>query len=126
MLAPGGELFIGFGPLWKSPTGGRIDFMTGMPWAHLLFPERVVMAERWRFRPDEDYRGLNKMTLARFRSLMGATGLECRSFATNVSDNRVVKAMGAIARLPGMREYFTTSVYGVWRKRADAGHARRS
>lgn len=50
---PGGLLAVGFGPLWKSPQGDHIEFMTPLPWAHLLFPEDVVLAERRRFRPAE-------------------------------------------------------------------------
>ncbi len=42
-LRPGGLLAIGFGPLWKGPTGGHID--TWFPWAHLVFPESVIFDE---------------------------------------------------------------------------------
>jgi SAM-dependent methyltransferase len=122
-LKPDGELFIGFGPLWKSPTGGHIEFMTRVPWAHLIFPESVVLAERRRFRPRENPRhfeeiagGLNKMTLDRFRTIMASSGLECRYFETNVSDNPIVKAMTVASRVSPIREYFTANVYGVWRK----------
>jgi hypothetical protein len=38
VLQPDGRLVIGFDPLWKGPTVGHIDFMTKLPWAHLLFP----------------------------------------------------------------------------------------
>jgi len=31
LLAPGGELVIGFGGLWKSPYGGHVQFMTKLP-----------------------------------------------------------------------------------------------
>jgi SAM-dependent methyltransferase len=126
VLLPTGQLVIGFGPLWKAPTGGHIDFMTKLPWAHLLFPEPVIMAERRRFRPNEDAQrfeeirgGLNKMTLARFEATMAATGLRCRYFATNVSDNPVVRAMSVVQTAPPLREYFTANVYGIWEKDAD-------
>lgn len=121
MLVPGGRLMIGFGPLWKAPTGGHIGFMTKLPWAHLLFPESVVMAERRRFRPREDARrfeeirgGLNKMTLARFEGLMAASGLRRSYFATNVSDNPVVRAMAILQRVRPLREYFSANVYSIW------------
>jgi SAM-dependent methyltransferase len=132
VVAPGGQLVIGFGPLWKGPTGGHIGFMTKLPWAHLLFPEPVIMEERKRFRPQEDARrfedilgGLNKMTLARFESLMADTGLRCRYFETNVSDNPIVRAMAVVRRIPPLREYFTASVHSIWEKEAipDAGRA---
>ncbi len=56
------------------------------------------------------------MTLARFRSMMEATPLECVGFRTNVSDNRVVRVMDVVGAVPGLEEYFTANVYGVWRK----------
>jgi len=124
-LNPGGELVIGFGPLWKAPTGGHINYMTPLPWAHLLFSEDVIMAERRRFRPEENARrwsevrgGLNQMSLKRFRRIIETSGLERAYFATNVSDNRVVKAMNAVSKIPGLREFFTANVYTVLRKPA--------
>lgn len=124
-VAPGGLLAIGFGPLWRSPTGGHIEYMTRLPWAHLLFPEEVIMEERRRFRPAEEARsfeeirgGLNRMTLARFEAIMRSTGLECLSLETNLSAHPVVRAMRLVAKLPLLRELFTTNVYGVWRKSA--------
>jgi SAM-dependent methyltransferase len=123
LVRPGGSLAIGFGPLWKSPTGGHIEYMTRLPWAHLLFPEDVIMAERKRFRPAEDARsfeeirgGLNKMTLARFLEIMRSTGLEQVYLETNVSDHPAVRAMKQLAHVRPLRELFTTNVYGIWRK----------
>ena len=122
-VAPGGLLLVGFGPLWKAPLGGHIDYMTRLPWAHLLFPERVIMAERRRYRPDEDAGrfeeirgGLNKMTLARFLRIMDRTGLELVALETNRSDHPAFKAFRALATVKPLREYFTSNVYGVWRK----------
>lgn len=123
LLAPRGVLAIGFGPLWKSPTGGHLGYMTKLPWAHLTFSEEVLMEQRRRFRPAEDARsfdeirgGLNKMTLARFARIMRDGGLRLQYFATNVSDNRVVRAMDLVSRVPQLREYFTANVYSVWEK----------
>jgi SAM-dependent methyltransferase len=120
VLAPDGQLVIGFGPLWKGPTGGHIDFMTKLPWAHLLFPEPVIMEERRRFRPQEDAQrfedilgGLNKMTLARFEAIMAATGLRRRYFATNVSDNPVVRAMAVVGKIPPLREVGSAPARGA-------------
>lgn len=124
-VKPGGTLAIGFGPLWKGPTGGHIGFVTKMPWAHLLFPENVIMDERKRFRPEENAHafeeiagGLNKMTLGRFQTIMRSTDLECVYFETNVSDNPVVRGMKAVSRVPPLREFFTANVYSIWRKPA--------
>lgn len=122
-VSPGGVLAIGFGPLWKGPTGGHIEYMTKVPWAHLLFPEHTIMTERRRFRPAESARsfgevrgGLNQMTLGRFEQIMHRSGLRSRYFATNMSDNPVVRAMNLVSRVPQLREYFTANVYGIWEK----------
>jgi 2-polyprenyl-3-methyl-5-hydroxy-6-metoxy-1,4-benzoquinol methylase len=126
-LKPGGEFVIGFSPLWKSPKGGHIDYMTPIPWAHLLFSEATIMAERRRFRPTERAErfedvqgGLNKMTLGRFRALMTGSGLKPVYFETNVGGGPAVKAMKEIARVAPFREYFTQSVYSVWQRPANA------
>jgi 2-polyprenyl-3-methyl-5-hydroxy-6-metoxy-1,4-benzoquinol methylase len=122
LVKAGGELAVGFSPLWKSPNGGHIDFMTRVPWAHLVFSEKTIMAERRRFRPEEHAEsfseikgGLNKMTFTRFSAMMADTGFEPIYFETNVSDNPAVKAMKAIAKVPPLREYFTTGIYSIWR-----------
>lgn len=123
----GGELAIGFSPLWKSPKGGHIDYMTKVPWAHLIFPERTIMAERRRFRPHEEASsfaeivgGLNKMTLARFHRIMASTRFESVYLETNVGDRRALKAFRMLAKVPALREYFTVGVYSVWRRPEEA------
>ena len=63
-VRPGGSLVIGFGPLWKAFDGGHIDFMTKVPWAHLLFPENIIMAERRRFRRRRTPRTLARSSAA--------------------------------------------------------------
>jgi SAM-dependent methyltransferase len=119
-LAPGGIIAIGFGPLWKGPTGGHID--TWFPWAHLIFPEAVIFDEFRRVRPPgktartfEEGVGVNRMTLARFRSIMEGARLECIGLETNVSDNPAVKLMGVVSHVPGLTEYLTANVYSLWR-----------
>jgi SAM-dependent methyltransferase len=121
-VKPGGVVAIGFSPLWRSPWGGHIDYMTRLPWAHLLFPEPVIMAERRRFRPEEHAArfedvsgGLNKMTLARFLRIVGASGMQVSYLATNVSSNPAVRILKAVSRIPALRELMTISVYTVLR-----------
>ncbi len=122
-VKPGGLFAIGFGPLWKAFDGAHMGFMTRVPWAHLIFPEDVIMAERRRFRPEEPATrfediqgGLNKMTLARFEAIMAGTGFEPVYVRRNAGDHPAVKVMDRIARIRPLREYFTNNVYGVWRR----------
>jgi SAM-dependent methyltransferase len=123
LLAPGGQLVIGFGAPWKSPYGGHVHFMTRFPWVHLLFPEEVILRERKRFRPDEDPTcfeeirgGLNRMTLSRFEAIMAQGGLEPTYFEVNRNDRAIAKVLNAFSRIPGLREYFAFSVHTVWRR----------
>lgn len=125
LLAPGGQLVIGFNPLWKSPYGAHIHFMTKIPWAHLMFPEELVLRERRRYRPDEDPKryedirgGLNRMTLARFRKVMAGSGLEPTYFEVNRNERPIAKLLDAFSRVPGLGEYFAFSVHSVWRRPA--------
>jgi SAM-dependent methyltransferase len=120
-LVEGGLLVIGFGPLWKAPFGGHID--SRFPWAHLIFPEEVIFDEFRRVRPPgktartfEEGTGVNRMTFAHFQEVMGASGLEQLDMRSNVGTTRQFKAMRALQRMPGLSEYGTQNVYGVWRR----------
>ncbi len=120
LTAPGGLIAIGFGPLWRSPYGGAIDFMTKLPWAHLIFSEEVIMRERQRYRPEEkaqaykDTRGgFNKMTLRRFREIVAESDANVLSFRANASSSVVGRASRLLAGIPGWREFFTLNVYAV-------------
>jgi len=117
-----GIMVVGFGPLWKSPYGGHIRYMTKLPWAHLLFPEKVILAERRRFRPEENATkfeeivgGLNKMTFARYLSIVESAGLEIAYQRANASDRKLIWLCNILRRLPFLREYFTISVYSILR-----------
>ncbi len=56
------------------------------------------------------------MTLKRFCEIVGTTGLQPTYFATNLGNNRIVKIMRLLRRIRPLQEYFTASVYGIWRK----------
>jgi SAM-dependent methyltransferase len=120
-LAPGGRLAMGWGPLWYSPYGGHITFMTRVPWIHLLLPERVIAQERQRYRPDEPASSIfwvNKLPYARYEQVLNSSGLSCQALRINVLQGRFRPVIGclinALRRLPGLREYCTVNVYGVW------------
>ncbi len=126
-VADDGIIAIGFSPLWKSPYGGHIGFMTSFPWAHLLFPESVIMRERKRFRPDEKAEkfeqvkgGLNKMTLEKFMNIMKNSNLETLYFKTNVHDRKLTKLFNILSCLPFSKEYFTFNLYSIWRVKASS------
>jgi SAM-dependent methyltransferase len=122
----GGELVIGFGPLWKSPYGGHLEHMTRLPWAHLIFPERVIMLERRNFslgpwdgamRFEDITGGLNRMTYGRFVRILRENGYTPSYLALNRKEgSRLGAAMSSLRRIPALREYMTFNVYSVWQR----------
>jgi SAM-dependent methyltransferase len=128
-LGGGGQVLIGFSPLWKSPYGGHIGYMTKVPWAHLLFPEQIIMRERRRYRPRENAStfsemrgGLNKMTYAKFLETMRDSGYKFEFLATNASESKLRPFINFVQRLPCCFEYFTKNVYAIVRPDALSGH----
>lgn len=122
-VADDGIIVIGFSPLWKAPFGGHITDVTKFPWAHLLFPERIVMKERRRlFNPadqaerfEDMWGGLNKMSLKKFRTILKNSDLEPVYVKTNVHTRPLAKVFDVLRHLPGCEEYFTFNVYSIWR-----------
>jgi SAM-dependent methyltransferase len=77
-LKPCGQVIISFGTTWFHPFGGHI--FSPIPWAHLLFTDRAMVAWRKRSHPEQTARtieecGLNKMTIGRFERYVEASPL---------------------------------------------------
>jgi SAM-dependent methyltransferase len=114
-LAPGGRIFMTFGPPWYAPYGSHMHFFTRLPWVHLLFSEATVMRVRSRFRDDDlrTYRdaGLNKMSVRRFERLVAESGMRMvfRKYDC-------VRQLGFLARIPLLRELFINHVSCVLAK----------
>jgi 2-polyprenyl-3-methyl-5-hydroxy-6-metoxy-1,4-benzoquinol methylase len=120
LLGPKGRVVIGFSPLWKSPYGGHISHMTKVPWAHLVFPEHIIMQERMRYRPQERATafsemkgGLNKMTYEKFLKTMQESGYKIDFLATNLSENKMMPFVNLVRRLPICFEFFTKNLYAI-------------
>jgi SAM-dependent methyltransferase len=113
-LRPGGRLLLTFSPPWFAPYGAHMAYFTPLPWVHLLFPERVVMAVRSRYRDDGAQRyeevegGLNRMSLARFERLVQAAGFEPVELRYSA-----VRGLPGVTRIPLLRELLTNRVTAV-------------
>jgi len=119
-LKKDGIMVIGFSPLWKAPYGGHIEYMTKVPWAHLLFPESVILGARRRFRPDEEAQsfeeirgGLNKMTLKRYLDIIKKSGLKVEYLKTNVQNTKLMFLFNILRKIPFCDELFTQNVYSI-------------
>jgi SAM-dependent methyltransferase len=84
MMREGGYAMVAFGPTWYHPLGGHL--FSVFPWAHLVFAENTLLQWRSDFKSDGARRfgevegGLNQMTVARFESLVAASGFKAESF----------------------------------------------
>jgi len=117
ILKPGGKVYITFGPLWYSPYGGHIQFMTRYPWLHLLFSEKTIINVRKLYRSDgarsfaEVEGGLNKMTVRRFRGLIKRSKFTVRYFKIYP-----LKKIPLIASIPFLGELFSPYIRTVLEK----------
>jgi SAM-dependent methyltransferase len=108
-LRPGGRIYLTFAPPWLAPYGAHMGFFTRLPWVHLLFPERVVMAVRASYRNDQAktyYQcGLAKMTIKRFEQTVKRSGLRIDSCRYDC-----VRGINFLASVPMLRELFINRV----------------
>ena len=107
----GRSSLFSFGPPWYHPYGAHVQFVTRLPWIHLLCPERLVMTWRSIYRKDGARRyeevkcGLNQMRIRKCDQLLAETG-----FRTVSSRNIPIKGIDWSLRFAVGRELWTSSV----------------
>lgn len=135
VLKPGGIFFASFEPYY-GPGGGHVFDFIGLPWAHLLYPERHLLAA-WRhlsagnpalaranFTMVETESGmarrlLNGITARRFEAMVAATPFERLYWRQRcVKDIDTTWLVGLIPT--PLREMLTMNVTAVLRRRAEA------
>jgi len=127
LLKPGGEIILGFSPLYYSPFGDHGELGVRLPWAHLVAGEKRVLAAFNRTN-HASFRGLpeagfNMLTPKDFRRTFQRSTAEIRSLRTNPPGRGGLKsvmmtAFRLLARLPGLERYFTVGIYAVLAKPA--------
>jgi len=117
VLKPGGSLMTRFGPLFYGPRGYHLSWATQVPWAHLLFGIKPVIAVRNAKRQPAiapsswEQTGLNRLTFARFKRSVEQSGFEVQRL-------KRIPACGLkpLANLPGVGELFTFGIETHLRK----------
>lgn len=116
---PGGELFIGFSPLWHSPFGHHRLMETRIPWGHLPRKNRAFLDRLI----DDDGKspatiqelGFNGATPADFRSSLKGLPVEVLSARRNVATHPLkqiaMKAMLIPSIVPTIEKYVTIGIY---------------
>ncbi|MEM7781475.1 MAG: class I SAM-dependent methyltransferase [Pseudomonadota bacterium] len=116
---PGGELFIGFSPLWHSPYGHHGLIAPKRPWAHLprgnrAFLDRLKDAQG--NTPDTiQQMGFNGATPADFRAALKDLPLEIVSSRRNLASSPIkqlaMKALLIPSIIPAVEKYVTVGMY---------------
>ncbi|UAB77448.1 class I SAM-dependent methyltransferase [Erythrobacter sp. SCSIO 43205] len=116
---PGGELFIGFSPLWHSPYGHHRLMNTRVPWAHLprknrAFLDRLVDEDGSSPETIQEL-GFNGATPADFRIALKGLPVEIISARRNVATHPLkqiaMKAMLIPSVFPALEKYVTIGIY---------------
>lgn len=110
-LAPGGKIYVTFGPPWFAPFGHHMHFFVRVPWINLIFSERTVYRIRSLYRRDgfTTYSpDLNRMTIRKFERLVRQCGLRAETCRY-----RTIKDAPLISRIPILRELFINQVDAV-------------
>ena len=102
-LAPGGRIFITFGPPWFAPTGAHMGFFCPLPWVQLLFPESAVFEVRGLYRDDKPTSyleaGVGKISVGRFERIVRDCGLKMTSCRYDC-----IKGLDFLQHIPVIRE----------------------
>ncbi len=120
VLKPGGRIFVNFPPYFH-PTGAHMSDVIGIPWVHMFFREKTLIAaykdlvrglpdekERLALRFGVDERGrerityINKMTLRRFRKILKSLHLRVVWYR----EIPLRKYFILFAKIPGIKEMF--------------------
>lgn len=116
---PGGELYIGFGPLWHSPFGHHRLIKSRIPWAHLPRGNRAFLdqfLDREGNGPQTIRElGFNGATPADFRGALDDLPVTVisarRNVATNPLKSLAMKAMLVPTIVPQLEKFFTVGIY---------------
>jgi len=142
LLKPGGRLCSGWGPLWRSPTGGhhlvltlafrkwlprlttKPNSFTGLrirlPYSHRIWTRKALAIfanDRGESVPANIQEvGMNGLKASEFRKFVESSDLVIERWTENAGDHIAYKTMRLLRRLPLFRESVTANVYAVLRR----------
>ncbi len=134
VLRAGGRVFIWWVP-WRNPYGHHIESLVPLPWAHILFSERTLIAvcariydlpefaPRWwdqdehrrkktnKWRSLERLPDLNRLTIGEFETVCRNVGLQIeRRELYGFGGSLLARMTRWLTRLPLVREFFCSRV----------------
>lgn len=119
LLRPDGRVYVGFGPLYRSPFGDHGLLGLRVPWAHLLVAPTPAAPRfgSWpsRHRLDLLDRELNGLTLREIEAIVERSPFKVESLRVNVSDHPGMRLLNVARRAAVVRDYANVNVYAVLR-----------
>ncbi len=122
LLRSDGRLYLGFGPLYRSPFGDHGLLGLRIPWAHLLvapLPDAPRFGN-WPSRRRIELLDveLNGLTLDEIQAIVDRSPLRFESIRVNVSRHPGMRLLSFFRRVPALRDYVTVNVYAVLCRRS--------
>lgn len=119
LLRPDGRVYLGFGPLYRSPFGDHGLLGLRLPWAHLLVAP-MPNAPRFGNWPSRRRLGLldrelNGLTLHEIEEIVEHSPLHVESLRVNVTDHPGMRLLSLAGRTSVLRDYTNVNVYAVLR-----------
>jgi len=120
-LKPGGRLYAGFGPLYKSPNGYHTRTHFGLPWGHLLIPRSwqlswVNRGKKGLIKSLSELDPLNEFAFADYERIFLESGLDMILFRVNQSAHVISKIITLLRHIPLLREYCTHNIFCIMEK----------
>jgi SAM-dependent methyltransferase len=126
-LALGGKIYLGIGPLYKSPWGDHrhteVPFQPFFPWAHLIFPESWIIRHlnnKYPQRPISslDELGLNRYSLHQYIEMFEVIDLNLTFCEVNRTESPIGRMLNILRRLPGLEEYLSVNLHCILERRS--------
>ena len=125
VLRPGGAVYIGFSPLYKSPYGPHIKNKCKIPWIHLIFSEKTILNVFKKIYGlpssitnyiEMEGSGVNKLSYFYYKKLIGNFSWRIEIDLINRFSKRplLMKALGIFIKLipfRNLKELFIVSSY---------------
>lgn len=144
VLKPAGQVWIWWLP-WRHPFGHHLSNLIPLPWVHLVFSEKTLIAVAARIYDDPCYvprawdldattglkrpnrwrqgaglsNWLNRLTLGRFRRLAREANFDVAVSAHGIGSGGRLRALRWVARLPLLGELVTSHYTAILTKRPD-------
>ena len=120
ILAKGGKVYAGFGPLYNSYNGDHGRTQLKLPWLHVVLSDKFIIK---RYNSNNDIKinriedlGLSKYSLKDYKRIFKNSQFEIEFFITNQSDHPISIIFDLFSKIGFLKEFFTYNIYCILKK----------